>query len=66
MPGVQGQSRVPPAQAQVLYSTTPLWSALLAWLLLSNSEEAMSAVGWSGGLALVAASLVASRPTRTT
>ena len=63
---VQGQSSVPPAQAQVLYSTTPLWSALIAWWLLSNSDEAMSPVGWAGGLALVVATIIASRPTRTT
>lgn len=61
VPWLQGQSSVPAAQAQVLYSSTPLWSALLAALLLSGGE-AMSPLGWAGGLAIVIASLVAARP----
>lgn len=36
-----GQSQVPPAQAQVIYSTTPLWAAGFAFVALDASDEAM-------------------------
>ncbi|KAG2499936.1 hypothetical protein HYH03_002223 [Edaphochlamys debaryana] len=53
-----GQRTVPPAQTQVLFSSTPLWSALMAQLLLPG--EAMGPLAWAGGAIMVAASLLAS------
>ena len=50
----------PPSQAQVYYSSTPIWSALLAMLLLKG--EAMGPLGWLGGVGIVVAGLLASRP----
>ncbi|EFJ52106.1 hypothetical protein VOLCADRAFT_86926 [Volvox carteri f. nagariensis] len=55
---VLGQQTVPPAQAQVLFSSTPLWSALLAQLLLPG--EAMGPLAWLGGAVMLGASLLAS------
>ncbi|KXZ56827.1 hypothetical protein GPECTOR_1g746 [Gonium pectorale] len=55
---VLGQRTVPPAQAQVLFSSTPLWSALIAQLLLPG--EAMGPLAWGGGAVMLAASLLAS------
>ncbi|GFR41052.1 hypothetical protein Agub_g1695, partial [Astrephomene gubernaculifera] len=55
-----GQQTVPPAQAQVLFSSTPLWSALLARLLLPGEEEGMGGLAWLGGGVMLAASLMAS------
>ncbi|GLI69105.1 hypothetical protein VaNZ11_013652 [Volvox africanus] len=55
---VLGQQTVPPAQAQVLFSSTPLWSALIAQLLLPG--EAMGPLAWFGGAIMLGASLLAS------
>ncbi|GFR42677.1 hypothetical protein Agub_g3488, partial [Astrephomene gubernaculifera] len=44
-----GQRIVPAAQAQMLYSSTPLWSALIAQLLLRGQDGAMGALAWLGG-----------------
>ncbi|KAK9824226.1 hypothetical protein WJX72_008663 [[Myrmecia] bisecta] len=55
----KGQTTVPAAQSQVIYSSMPLWSALFAYLLLSG--ETMGPSGWVGGAAIVTAGLVASR-----
>eukprot|EP00884_Botryococcus_braunii_P002767 jgi/Botrbrau1/12491/Bobra.0169s0038.1 len=55
-----GQSHVPSAQAQVIYSTTPLWSALFAGLLIPG--ESLGWLGWSGGLTIVAAGFYARSP----
>ncbi len=46
------------ARAQVVYSTIPLWSALLAQLLLPG--EAMGGLAWAGGAVMLGASLLAS------
>jgi drug/metabolite transporter (DMT)-like permease len=54
--GLQGQSHVSSAQAQVLYSTTPLWSALFAGLLIKG--EGLGFVGWAGGLTILAAGYI--------
>lgn len=49
---------MPPAEAQVIFSSVPLWSAGFAWLLLGGEE--LGPLTWVGGGALVAAGLVAS------
>ena len=54
----QGQSSVPAAQSQVIFSSLPLWSALFAVLLLN---ETLGPLGWAGGLSIVGAGLIASR-----
>lgn len=59
MPLVQGQKRVPAAEAQIIFSSLPLWSAVFAAVLLEG--ERMGAVGWAGGLLIVSAGIVASR-----
>ena len=56
---VQGQATVPPADAQVIFSTVPLWSIAFAFLLLGG--EPMSQWTFVGGAAVVAAGLIASR-----
>lgn len=58
----QGQSSVPAAQSQVIFSSLPLWSALFATLLMQN--ENMGLLGWAGGMTIVVAGLVASRGQR--
>lgn len=55
---MQGQKDVPPAEAQVIFSSVPLWSAAFAWLLLGG--EQLGPLTWVGGSTLVAAGLVAS------
>lgn len=52
-----GQSRVGAAQAQVIYSSTPLWSAIFANMLIGT--ERMSQWGWAGGALIMVAGLVA-------
>lgn len=56
-PFSQGQKSVPPAQAQVVFSSKPLWAAGLAWVLLGG--EQLGPLTWLGGGVLVAAGLVA-------
>jgi drug/metabolite transporter (DMT)-like permease len=53
----RGQGTVGAAQAQVIYSSTPLWTALFAALLLGG--ESLGTLGWAGGGLIVAAGLVA-------
>lgn len=55
----QGQSVVPPADAQVIFSTVPLWSIAFAFLLLGG--EPLTGYTVAGGAAVVAAGLIASR-----
>ena len=50
---------VPPADAQVIFSTTPLWSVAFAFLLLGG--EPMSGWTLAGGAGVVAAGIIASR-----
>ncbi len=50
---------VPPADAQVIFSTTPLWSLAFAFLLLGG--EPMSSYTVAGGAAVVVAGVIASR-----
>eukprot|EP00192_Tetraselmis_astigmatica_P004521 CAMPEP_0117660632 /NCGR_PEP_ID=MMETSP0804-20121206/7070_1 /TAXON_ID=1074897 /ORGANISM="Tetraselmis astigmatica, Strain CCMP880" /LENGTH=436 /DNA_ID=CAMNT_0005467371 /DNA_START=375 /DNA_END=1685 /DNA_ORIENTATION=- len=47
-----GQSNVAPSQAQIIFSSVPLWSALLAVLILH--EQPMGLIGWTGGLFIIA------------
>lgn len=56
---LQGQSKVPSSQAQIFYSSTPIWSAIIAMLVLR--EEGMGSLGWLGGFGILAAGLVAGR-----
>ncbi|KAJ9533472.1 hypothetical protein QJQ45_026533 [Haematococcus lacustris] len=53
-----GQKNVPPAQAQVIYSTTPLWAAAFAFLALDASDEAMGGIAWAGAAVMLASSLL--------
>lgn len=55
---------VPPADAQVIFSTTPLWSVAFAFLLLGG--EPMSSYTVAGGAAVVAAGVIASRKEEST
>lgn len=57
--GLQGQSKVPAASAQIIFSSLPLWSAFFAALLLHG--EKMGVLGWLGGLTILVAGIVASR-----
>jgi hypothetical protein len=54
----QGQKDIAPAEAQVIFSSKPLWAVGLAWLLLGGEE--LGPLTWAGGGALVAAGLLAS------
>lgn len=55
----KGQSVVPPAEAQIIFSSMPLWSVAFAFLLLGG--EPMSEKTVVGGAAVVAAGFIASR-----
>ena len=56
---LQGQSKASSSQAQIFYSSTPIWSALIAMILLR--EEGMSSLGWLGGLGILTAGIIAGR-----
>jgi drug/metabolite transporter (DMT)-like permease len=51
----KGQGTVGAAQAQVFYSLTPIWAALLATLCLQGEE--MGPLAWLGGCIIIAASI---------
>jgi drug/metabolite transporter (DMT)-like permease len=51
----KGQAEVPAAQAQVIFSLTPVWSALLASAFLPG--ESMGGLAWSGAAVIIAASV---------
>ncbi|CAL5219340.1 g1154 [Coccomyxa viridis] len=55
----QGQSKVPAPQAQIIFSSLPLWSAFFAAVLMQG--DSMGPSGWAGGLLIIAAGLIASR-----
>jgi drug/metabolite transporter (DMT)-like permease len=59
---VKGQSLVSPTNAQIVFCSVPLWSALLAAVVLPG--EAVGAATWGGGAAIGAAGLVAALPPR--
>lgn len=52
-----GQRTVPAAQAQMLYSSTPVWAAAIAQLLLG--DQGLGPMGWAGGAVMLAAALAA-------
>lgn len=56
---LQGQSRVPAARAQVLFSTTPLWSTAIAIVLLH--EAALGTAEVAGGALIIFASVLAAK-----
>ena len=56
-----GQAAVSPSAANVLYSSQPLWNALLAVMLLGESITPTEYLG--GGCIVVAALLAAKSPT---
>ncbi len=56
---MQGQAVVPSAQSQVIYSTVPLWSALLAFKFMP--EETMGTIGYAGGAVVILAGVLATR-----
>lgn len=43
---------------QVIYSLTPLWSALIAWAFLGN-DDGLGPLGWAGGAVILMASILA-------
>lgn len=43
---------------QVIYSLTPLWSALIAWVFLGN-DDGLGPLGWAGGAVILMASILA-------
>ena len=55
----QAQSRVSPTQAQVLFATTPLWSAAIAMVLLP--AEHLSILEGVGGALIVVATVLVTR-----
>ncbi|KAK9908711.1 hypothetical protein WJX75_001852 [Coccomyxa subellipsoidea] len=55
----RGQSKVPAASAQIIFSSLPLWSAFFAALLLHG--EKLGVLGWLGGLTILVAGMVASK-----
>ena len=54
---IKGQSMVSPTDAQVVFATVPLWSALLAALFLPG--EHVGTLTWVGGAGMLLAGLVA-------
>lgn len=57
---VAGQQKVAPAQAQVIYATTPIFATGLAMVVLDASDEAMGITAWFGAGLMLLGSLVAS------
>ncbi|KAL3132435.1 hypothetical protein ABBQ32_008992 [Trebouxia sp. C0010 RCD-2024] len=55
----QGQAVVSSAQSQVIYSTVPVWSAILAFQFMP--EETMGQTGYAGGLLVILAGFLATR-----
>lgn len=54
-----GQSRISASQAQTIYAMTPVFSAIMAPLLLSSEAERLGPYGYLGGGILIAAGLLA-------
>ena len=55
----QGQAVVSSAQSQVIYSTVPVWSAILAFQFMP--EETMGQTGYAGGVLVILAGFLATR-----
>ena len=56
---VNAQQRISPAQAQVVFSMTPIFTALVAAALIPGGER-LGPLGWLGGLLIVGATVVGS------
>ena len=56
---VQGQSKASSSQAQIFYSSTPIWSAVIAMAVLR--EDSMGSLGWLGGFGILLAGIIAAR-----
>lgn len=54
---VKGQAMVSPTDAQIVFSTVPLWSALLAAVALP--DEVVGPLAWAGGFGMLLAGLIA-------
>lgn len=62
---LQGQSLLPDAsKAQIIFCSVPLWSALMAALVLPGEKDQIGLATWLGGGVIAAASLVAALPRR--
>lgn len=61
----QGQSSVDAVTAQIAFSAVPLWSALLAALLLPG-DSALGPLTWAGGGCMVIAGIVGVLPPKPT
>ncbi|EFN56827.1 hypothetical protein CHLNCDRAFT_144380 [Chlorella variabilis] len=62
---VKGQSLLPDAsKAQIIFCSVPLWSALMAALVLPGEKDQIGLATWLGGGVIAAASLVAALPRR--
>lgn len=55
----RGQAVISPAQAQVMFSLTPLWAVLLAQLTLGG--EAIGPWAWAGGSTILVAGLISAK-----
>lgn len=55
----KGQSTTPAAQAQVILSSTPIWSAIVAALVLSG--EGVGSMTWAGGALILLAGVQVAR-----
>lgn len=55
----KGQAETPAAQAQVIYSSTPIWSAVIAHFTLSG--EVSGPLTWGGGVLILLAGLQVAR-----
>lgn len=56
---VKGQSLVSATEAQLVFSTVPLWSAIIAAIILPN--EHLGPLTWLGGAMMIVAGLVSSK-----
>jgi drug/metabolite transporter (DMT)-like permease len=54
---VKGQSMVSPTDAQIIFTSVPLWSAIIASIFLP--DERIGTLTWIGGAGLVIAGLIA-------
>jgi drug/metabolite transporter (DMT)-like permease len=61
---MQGQKTVPPAQAQVILATTPVFASGIAMIFLDAAMEAMGGIAWVGAGLMILASVVASTGSR--
>lgn len=59
-----GQKTVPPAQAQVILATTPVFASGIAMLVLDAAKEAMGGIAWAGAGLMLLASVIASSGNR--